>query len=233
MMTPRPSHTELTVAVDLAILTVVDGSLRVHLVKRPDAHVAGWAMPGGFVHAEQSLDDTVHRILAEKTGIRSARFEQLATYGAVDRDPRRRVISVAYLALCPDEVLMRATEGRTDAQLAGIQTDWQGLDGGPAKAFDAAGKQLNLAFDHAEILGDLVKRLRGKLDYSTIAFGLLPRRFTLLDVQIVHEAILGQSRPKPAFRRKLLARGVIRPTGKFTTTGAHRPAELFELMERR
>ncbi|RYG89649.1 NUDIX domain-containing protein [Loktanella sp. IMCC34160] len=213
---PRPS-----VAVDLAIMTVVDGALKALLVERPEDNVPGWAMPGGFVYLDQSLDQTVARVLAEKVGQPQVRFEQLATYGAVDRDPRGRVISVVYMALCPAAAL-------AGMPLSTIRVAWEGVAGGVAEAVQN-GASLPLAFDHAEILGDVVKRLRGKLDYSRIGFAFLPQRFTLREVQEVHEAILGRSLNKPPFRRKLLDRGMIIPTGEFETGGAYRPAELYTL----
>ncbi len=210
-----------SVAVDLAIMTVIDGDLRVLLVDRPTDDVAGWAMPGGFVHIDEAPEDSVERVLSEKVGTKPVHFEQLAAYGALGRDPRGRVISIVYLALCPSEVLC-------DADLAQVIIDWEGEIGGAAAA-QMNGARLPLAFDHATILGDVVKRLRGKLDYSPIGFALLPDRFTLREVQEVHEAILGKHLSKPPFRRKLLDRGMIVPTGEFETGGAYRPAELYEV----
>ena len=210
-----------SVAVDLAILTVIDGQLRVLLVDRPREDIPGWAMPGGFVRIDEALDQAVQRVLAEKVGVQGVHFEQLASYGALDRDPRGRVISIVYLALCPAQIL-------GDRPLARLQVDWPGETGGPAQAL-LDGAPLPLAFDHAEILGDVVKRLRGKLDYSPIGYAFLPPRFTLREVQEVHEAILGKPLKKPPFRRKLLDRGMIAPTGVFETGGAYRPAELYEV----
>jgi len=220
-MTQLGEYSKPSVAVDLAIMTVIDASLRVLLVNRPADDVPGWAMPGGFVHIDEAPEDSVARVLTQKVGIADAHFEQLATYGALDRDPRGRVISIVYLALCPAHVL----EGHT---LAHISINWDGETGGPARAM-MDGNALPLAFDHATILGDVVKRLRGKLDYSPIGYALLPERFTLRDVQEVHEAILGKPLKKPPFRRKLLDRGMIAPTGTFETGGAYRPAELYEV----
>lgn len=210
-----------SIAIDLAILTVTDGDLHVLLVDRPAKNVAGWAMPGGFVHIDEALEDCVERVLSEKVGAKPVHFEQLATYGALDRDPRGRVISIVYLALCPAEVLR-------DANLAKISVDWEGETGGPAAA-QRNGIPLPLAFDHAYILGDVVKRLRGKLNYTPVGFALLGERFTLREVQQVHEAILGTPLKKPPFRRKLLDRGMIVPTGEFESGGAYRPAELYEV----
>ncbi|MEP4195526.1 MAG: NUDIX domain-containing protein [Aliishimia sp.] len=215
------TYAKPSVAVDLAIMTVIDGDLFVLLVDRPEDNTAGWAMPGGFVHIDEAPEDSVERVLSEKVGIKPIHFEQLATYGALGRDPRGRVVSIVYLALCPSEVLC-------DADLAKVIIDWDGEIGGPAAA-QMNGARLTLAFDHAAILGDVVKRLRGKLNYSSIGFALLSDRFTLREVQEVHEAILGKPLKKPPFRRKLLDRGIIVPTGEFETGGAYRPAELFEV----
>jgi 8-oxo-dGTP diphosphatase len=226
-MTDLSKYPSPSVAVDLAILTVADDGLQVMLVKRDE----GWAIPGGFVHLDTALDDTVARVLAEKTGIETAHFEQLATYGDPGRDPRGHVISIVYLALCPEDVLTRAARSRPDVEMARIVTDWDGETGGPARALDADGAALPLAFDHADILGDVVKRLRGKIDYSSVGFALLPKRFTLLAAQKVHEAILGKTLTKPAFRRKLLDRGLIQPTGAYEKGGANRPAELYQLKD--
>ena len=223
---PQPA-----VAIDLAILTVAEGELQVLLMRRDDAETVGgsWALPGGFVHADKTLEETVVRVMNEKAGLEDAHLEQLGTYGALDRDPRGRVISIVYFALTSVQKLAAVLDGRDDLTLARIEVPWSGEDGGPANALSPNGKRLRLAFDHEELLGDVVKRLRGKLDYTAIGFALLERRFTLRDAQEIHEAILGRSLTKPAFRRKLLDRGLIRATGKFETGGAYRPAELYEL----
>jgi 8-oxo-dGTP diphosphatase len=209
------------VAVDLAVLSVIEGTLKVLLMRRDDAPVKGWAMPGGFVHIDASLDETVARVLHDKTKLTDIHFEQLATYGAVDRDPRERVISVVYMALCPADKLLASIDGDAGQVLAGLS----GPDGTPT----GPGGLLPLAFDHQMILGDVVTRLRGKLDYSAIGFALLPDLFTLRDAQIVHEAILGHPLTKPAFRRKLMDRGLIAPTGTFEQGRAYRPAELYQV----
>lgn len=223
---PQPA-----VAIDLAILTVADDGLQVLLMRRDDANEVGgpWALPGGFVHTDKTLEETVVRVMKEKAGLSQAHLEQLGTYGALERDPRGRVISIVYFALTPLQKLIAVTKGREDLLLAKIEVSWSGEEGGPVEALDPDGQTLKLAFDHQELLGDVVKRLRGKLDYTPIGFALLEPRFTLRDAQEIHEAILGRSLTKPAFRRKLLDRGLIRATGTFETGGAYRPAELYEL----
>jgi 8-oxo-dGTP diphosphatase len=222
-MTDLETHRHPSLAIDLVILAIRDGQLCAVVLPRDDLGNGAYALPGGFVHHGQSLDQAVHRVLAEKTGLAGITFEQLATYGDPSRDPRGHVVSVAYLALLPDAALAK------DLALAEIRVTWQGVTGGPATAH-AKGTALPLAFDHAAILGDTVKRLRGKIDYSLIAFGLLPARFTLRQVQEVHEAILGRPLLKPAFRRKLLDRGILRETGAMETGSAFRPAALYELI---
>jgi len=219
------------VAVDLAILCVQDGGLHCALMRREDETDMGgdWALPGGFVHRDTSLEDTVTRVLADKTGLKDVHFEQLASYGAPGRDPRGHVISVVYMAITTAETLAEGIAQNPVLTLARVAVEWPGETGGMAQAFDADGAPLTLAFDHADILGDMVKRLRGKLDYTSLGFAFLRPRFTLLDVQEVHEAIQNHPLTKPAFRRKLLDRHALRPTGARQTGGAYRPAELYEL----
>jgi 8-oxo-dGTP diphosphatase len=224
MTYPKP-----TVAVDLALITVLNGALHCLLIERSDALAVGgaWALPGGFVHEDTSVEDTAKRILQDKANMPDAYLEQLCTYGAVGRDPRQRVISITHFALLPATQLLAAARGKSDVTLAQITTNWQGEDGGAAQAISEHLGPLDLAFDHADILGDVVKRLRGKLDYTAIGLELLPEYFTLRDAQEVHEAILGRSLTKPAFRRKLLDRDLIKPTGRREAASAFRPAELY------
>jgi 8-oxo-dGTP diphosphatase len=222
-MADLETHRHPSLAIDLVILAINNARLCSVVLPRSDLEADSFALPGGFVHYGQSLDQTVARVLAERTGLTGLAFEQLATYGDPRRDPRGHVVSVVYLALLPDPALAK------DLPLAEIHVNWPGVAGGPAFAH-LQGAALRLAFDHAAILGDTVKRLRSKIDYSRIAFGLLPARFTLRQVQEVHEAILGRPLLKPAFRRKLLDRGILRDTGFMETGNAHRPAALYELI---
>ena len=219
----RPS-----VAVDLVLMTVRSGRLSALLQKRAGEAEAGkWALPGGFVGIDESLDAAAGRVLAEKARMSGAWVEQLYTFGAPGRDPRGRVISVVYFALLPEERFAGALTEANDLILADIAVDWAGEAGGPAQALDGRARALPLAFDHGDILGLAVKRLRGKLDYSGIAFALLPELFTLRELQQVHEAILGTALNKPAFRRRLLAGGRLEATGRREEGTGFRPAELF------
>ncbi|PNU06675.1 NUDIX hydrolase [Novosphingobium guangzhouense] len=216
----RPS-----VAVDLVLMSVVDGAPAALLAQRAEhPHAGQWVLPGGFVPMNEDLDAAARRILSDKAHLDGAYIEQLYTFGAVDRDPRMRVISVAYFALLPADRFAAALEADPALTLARIAFAPSGED-----RLQARGRQgvLPLAFDHAEILSVAMTRLRGKIDYSDIAFALLPERFTLRALQDVHEAILGVSLNKPAFRRRMLDRGWLQPTGERETGASFRPAELF------
>lgn len=215
----RPS-----VAVDLILMSVVDGAPVVLLTRRnqhPFHHA--WALPGGFVGIGESLDQAAHRLLAEKAHMADAYVEQLYTFGAVDRDPRMRIVSVAYFALIPATAFAAALKAAPELALARLAV----REGGPAEARLAEGEQLALAFDHGDMLGVAMQRLRGKLDYSGIAFALLPELFTLRALQDVYEAILDTRLNKPAFRRRMLDRGWLAPTGAREAGASFRPAELY------
>jgi 8-oxo-dGTP diphosphatase len=227
MQKPEPALTDFerpSVAIDLVLMTVQEGRLGVLAIRRDDQPAARWALPGGFVHIHDSLDDTVTRILREKARVPDAFVEQLFTFGRPDRDPRGRVISVAYYALVPVERLKGGLAASPDLALAEIRL---AVTGEQASIVLADGRAERLAFDHGEILATAVARLRGKLDYSTVGLELLPRLFTLRQLQEVHEAILGVPLAKPAFRRKVLDRGLLKATGRLEAGRAFRPAELF------
>ncbi|RZM30955.1 MAG: NUDIX hydrolase [Sphingomonas sp.] len=219
----RPS-----VAVDLILMSAIDGVPAALLMQREEhPHLGRWALPGGFVAIDESLDEAAHRLLADKARMQDAYVEQLYTFGAVDRDPRTRIISVAYFALLPQADFTVALKGAPDLALAELVVPWSGEVGGPVEACSADGETLPLAFDHADMLGLAMLRLRGKLDYSGVAFALLPERFTLRAFQDVHEAILGTKLNKPAFRRRMLDRGWLEPTGERESGASFRPAELY------
>jgi 8-oxo-dGTP diphosphatase len=209
--TPLSAYDRPSVAVDLVLMTVADGALRV-LLQRHES--LGWVLPGGIVRVEEPLEATVARVLAEKARLPGAFVEQLYTFGAIGRDPRGRVISVAYYALVPAERLAGALQQSPDLTLAAV------LKGRP----QAPG---GLGYDHPEIVRVAAERLAAKLDYTAIALELLPDEFTLRALQDVYETILDVRLAKPAFRRKMLDRGFLKSTGRFETGGAHRPAELY------
>ena len=214
---PHPS-----VAVDVAIVTVHAGELKTLVVRRDEPPFANhWALPGGFVAMDESLDDAAGRVLATKGDLDDVYLEQLYTFGKPDRDPRTRVISVAYCAL------VHPGRFASPAALATLHVPWEGERGGTATVEDAEGVPLALAFDHAAMLGVVVQRLRGKLDYAPIGFELLPAEFTLRALQEVHETILGRPLNKDSFRRRMLQSGQIQDTGKQESNVGHRPAALY------
>jgi len=225
----RPS-----VSVDVALLTVDEGALRTLLLRRTAPPYRGrWSLPGGFVRIDESLDAAARRVLLEKTGIRRVFLEQLFTFGAPKRDPRTRVITVAYFALVDTARLMRelGTDASRALTLATLDVPWEGETGGAVEALDAE-RVLPLAFDHGEILGTAVKRVRGKLDYTPIGFQLLAERFTLAELQRVHETVLGRPLNKDSFRRRMLASGQLKATGEQREGVDHRPPELYRFARR-
>ena len=216
----RPS-----VAVDLILTSVVDGAPAVLLHRRTERpHEGAWALPGGFVGIGESLDDAARRVLGAKAQMDEAYLEQLYSFGAVDRDPRMRIISVAYFALLPAE-RFTAAPGLTLARVSASED-------GPITA-SVDGAAVPLAFDHDAMIDLAIRRLRGKLDWSPVAFALLPERFTLRALQDVHEAILGRPLNKPAFRRRLIDSGRIAATGERETGASFRPAELYHYTGKR
>ena len=213
----RASGDQVRVTVDIVIFTIHDDTLQVLLVRRGIPPFAGaWAIPGGFVLPNESLDDAARRELREETGVEDVFLEQLYTFGDPDRDPRGRVITVAYYALIsPDRAPPLAGSDAADAR-------WW-----PATRLPAP-----LAFDHAAILETAIERLRGKLGYTAIGFELLPRKFTLSQLQRVHEAILGEPLDKRNFRKRVDALGLVRPLDESVSAGAGRPAQLFSFRRR-
>jgi 8-oxo-dGTP diphosphatase len=216
--------------VDVALLTAAEGALHTLVVRRTEHPARGrWALPGGFVGLDEPLDASAARVLAQKTGLRGVFLEQLYTFGDPGRDPRTRVVSVAYYALV--DAARLAAAGREGVARGRLEVPWEGETGGPVE-LAGEGAPLPLAFDHADILGMAVKRLRGKLDYTPIGFQLLPGAFTLLDLQRVHETVLGRPLNKDSFRRRMLASGQLEATGESQKDVDHRPAELYRFARR-
>jgi 8-oxo-dGTP diphosphatase len=223
----RPS-----VSVDAALLSVFEGGLYTLVVKRDEHPSRGkWALPGGFVRMEESLERAAARVLAAKAGVEPVFLEQLYTFGDPKRDPRTRVIAVAYYALV-DRHRFAAARTKGELSVARVQIPWEGETGGPVELRDEKGAALPMAFDHADILGMAVKRVRGKLDYTPVGFQLLPETFTLLDLQRVHETVLGHSVNKDSFRRRMLASNQLEATGSAEKGVDHRPAELYRFVKR-
>ena len=201
------------VTVDTVIFSLRDAQLQVLLVRRGNEPFKGmWAIPGGFVDVDEDLDSAARRELEEETGVSGVFLEQLYSFGEPGRDPRERVISVAYYALVPsDRLQLRAA---SDA----LEADWFSLHRLP-----------ELAFDHGDILAMAHQRLADKLGYSSLAFQFLGDTFTLNELQQVYQVILRREMDKRNFRKWILARNLIEETGETRREGAHRPARLYRL----
>ncbi|MBK7895172.1 MAG: NUDIX domain-containing protein [Candidatus Promineifilaceae bacterium] len=206
----RPS-----VTVDVVIFSLVEDKLKVLLIKRQAAPFANmWAIPGSFVKMNESLEKAAVRALADETGVTDVYTEQLYTFGEPNRDPRTRVITVAYFALVPHDAIHHKV-GR-DAS----ETGWFPISQLPP-----------LAFDHAEIVEYAYRRLRYKLEYSSVGFRLLPDVFTLTELQTAYEIILGEELDKRNFRRKILSAEILEETGEKKKEGEGRPAMLYRYRE--
>ena len=197
--------------VDCVVFGFDEAELKVLLIQRGLSPFKGkWALPGGFVRVDETLDEAARRELSEETGLNRVFLEQLYTFGTVKRDPRERVVSVAYYALVKSAE--HPATGATDAADAG----WFPVANPPS-----------LAFDHAEILEAALQRLRGKVRYEPIGFELLPAKFTLSELQHLYETVLQCELDKRNFRKKILSMGLLIPLDEQVRAGAHRPAQLF------
>jgi 8-oxo-dGTP diphosphatase len=188
---PRPS-----VTVDIVLFAFHNNDLKVLLVQRKfDPFAEKWALPGGFVQMEEDLEQAALRELEEETGVREVYLEQLFTFGSPYRDPRTRVITVAYFALLStDQAAGQSLRGASDASDA----RWWSMYDLP-----------ELAFDHQRILNYALQRLRWKLEWTALGFMLLPEEFTLSELQRVYETVLRESLDKRNFRRKILDLGIV------------------------
>ncbi|TWP34418.1 NUDIX hydrolase [Leekyejoonella antrihumi] len=210
-------HPPLEVAVDLVMLSVAQGRLDVLLVRRgAEPFESRWALPGGFVGEREGLEQAARRRLAQEAGVDPGQthMEQLATYGAPERDPRTRVVSVAYLALARLALPPQAGSGAIDARWVPVG--------------DAESDALELAFDHHTILRDGVERARSKFEYTPIATVLCGPEFTVAELRRTYEIMWGQELDPRNFHRKVTnAEDFIRPTGGTTTRHGGRPAQLY------
>ena len=205
------------VAVDLAIFTVQENDLKVLLVKmKKYPFEKMWAVPGGLIKPNEPLDKAALRELYEKTGIKNVYLEQLYTFGNPKRDPSGRVISVAYFALInTQEIKLKTTKKYSDI-----------------KWFSAKNLPV-LAYDHREIIDYALLRLRWKLEYTNVAYSLLPRYFTFSQLQKIYEIILGKKLDKRNFRKRMLFLKIVKSTQAKERGEAHRPARLFTFVHRK
>ena len=206
-------HPHPAVTTDIVIFTIRRQQLELLLIRRADEPFKDcWALPGGFVNIDEDLEHCALRELEEETGVTGVYLEQLYTFGTPGRDPRERVISIAYYALVPpDRMNIRAA---SDAR----EVAW----------FEV--RQLPpLAFDHKAIVEKAHRRLAAKLNYSTIALQFMPKKFTLSELQLVYESILGTQLDKRNFRKRVMGLGCVKETGEYRRDGNHRPARLFSM----
>ena len=198
--------------VDCVVFGFDDGELKVLLIQRALQPFKGkWALPGGFVRVNETLDDAARRELGEEAGLNNVFMEQLYTFGTVNRDPRERVVSIAHYAL------VKLSDHRAKAATDAANAEWFPISKVP-----------KLAFDHADILATALARLKAKVRYQPIGFELLPPKFTLSDLQHLYEAVLGADLDKRNFRKKVLGFGLLVPLKETQMAGRHRPAQLFQ-----
>ena len=208
-------HPPFAVTADLVVLTLAGDTLCALLVRRGiEPFLGEWALPGGFVRPDEDLDTAARRELAEETGLEpgTVHIEQLAAYGSPARDPRMRVVTVAYLALAPDLPVPRAGTDAADARWAPVAS--------------LAGE--TLAFDHDRILAEGLERARAKLEYTPLATAFCPAEFTVAELRRVYELVWDTRLDPRNFHRKVTgAVGLLEPTGRTTTRDGGRPAQLY------
>jgi 8-oxo-dGTP diphosphatase len=211
------AYPRAALTVDCVVFGLDEQELKVMLIQRGLPPFEGkWALPGGFVRVDETLDEAARRELEEETGLRRIFLEQLYTFSELDRDPRERVVSVAYYALV--NLRDHQVHAATDARDAG----WFGVHDVPS-----------LAFDHAGILRRALERLRGKLRYRPVGFELLPRKFTLSELQHLYELVLERKLDKRNFRKRVLAMDLLAETDEVQRDVAHRAARLYRFDERK
>jgi 8-oxo-dGTP diphosphatase len=207
-----PQATQVGLAVDVAAFAMHGGELRALLVQRGELpHARAWALPGGFVQPGEELHEAALRELRTETAVQlePRHLEQFYTFGAVDRDPRGRIVSVAHLAVLPHGTVRVSGGGHT------LDAEWL-----------SAHRPPRLAFDHHDILTRALLRLQLRLEYANLALEFLPDTFTLPELQGVYEAILDRQLDKRNFRKRLLAQGILTPSGE-RRSGVGRPAQLY------
>jgi 8-oxo-dGTP diphosphatase len=203
----------MRVAVLVVILTVRDDELQVLLIHRSGEPYQGmWALPGGQLLPDESLAEAAARKLVEETGVHDLFLEQLYTFSGLGRETAS--VAVAHFALV-DERRVRLRD----------EPVWE-------PRWFAVSQLPELAFDNNSVIDNAITRLRNKLEYTNVAYSLMPNEFTLSDLQNLYQSIFRRQFDKRNFRRRMLSQGIIRPTGRSVSRGAHRPAELFEFTSR-
>jgi len=198
-------------AVDIVVFALDENGLQVMLIERDLEPFAGrWALPGGFVRVNETLDEAARRELQEETGLRDIYLEQLYSFGDLNRDPRERVVTVAYYALV--NLQGHDVKASTDARNAA----WFSTDELP-----------KLAFDHEQILDAALERLQGKVRYQPIGFELLPNKFPLRDLQRLYEIVLDRELDKRNFRKKILSMDILVELNEIEKDVSHRAAKLY------
>ncbi|OGD79110.1 hypothetical protein A2368_00910 [Candidatus Collierbacteria bacterium RIFOXYB1_FULL_49_13] len=214
---PQKQFEHAIVAVDVVIFTILDSQLSVLLLELKEAPLTGkWALPGGLVRVDEDCDQAVARHLQEKANVSDIYTEQLFTFSAIDRDPHGRVISVSYFTLAPQDKLHPQTTPR-----------YQGI------ALHPLSRLPDLAYDHRQIIDTALSRLRSKIEYTNVVYSLLPKEFTLTQLQSTYEVILGRPLDKRNFRKKILSLGLVKSLDRTTAGLAHRPAQLYAFINRK
>jgi 8-oxo-dGTP diphosphatase len=210
-------YEKLSVAVDLLVFTIENDALKILMVERSEAPFANMpALPGVFVGINETLDEAAVRGIREEAGLENIYFEQLYSFGEVERDPRMRIISVAYMALVPiDKLNFHAGQRTLSAKLVDVKELLESDD--------------KVAFDHKKIIEYGRWRLANKVEYTKIAFHLVGEEFTLPNLQKVYEILLGKSLYKANFRKKIAP--MIEETDRSTSGDAHRPSKLYRLKD--
>ncbi len=206
-------HQFTVLATDVILLSIVDGELKVLLMKmKKEPYLEHWAVPGGLINPNETIEESAMRQLESRVGIKNIYLEQLYTFGDLDRDPFGRVVSVAYFALLPKEAVnvLKATD----------EVQWHSFANLP-----------NLAYDHKEMLGVALDRIRAKLSYTNIVFSLFADGFTLTDLQTTYEIILDKKLDKRNFRKKINQLDILEKVKSKKTHGAHRPAQVFKFKD--
>lgn len=211
------SEQSIKLSVDAVVFGYEEGNISVLLIKRKfDPFKGQWAIPGGFVENDESLEDAVERELFEETGIKINYLEQLYTFGKPNRDPRGRIVSIAYFGLVrPNAFKLYAS---TDAE----QAQWFNINDLP-----------KLSFDHKEILESAIERLQGKITYEPIGFELLDKKFPFSDLEKLYTTLLGREIDRRNFRKKIVGLNVLDELDEKLSKGSGRPANLFQFNQKR